>query len=190
MRKIVLQVCALSLDGVIQTDGTDFETYFERIPEDASCDQWITDAVSGADVLVVGRVTYLGMADYFPSAESGPMVDALNRVPKVVVSKTLASPNWGPVTVAVGDLAVELEQLRRGGDGYALVQGGVTLLTAITALNAADEYWLGVCPYVAGTGPRLFSTDAGGMGLELRSVEPFKNGIVAMNYAKVGTGQR
>src|ERR1700689_2019852 len=86
MRKIILQVCAISLDGVIQTDGTDFERYFEQIPVDARSEAWIAEAVVGADALVVGRNTYLGMADYFPAAESGPMVDALNRVAKVVLS--------------------------------------------------------------------------------------------------------
>ena len=103
MRKIILQVCAISLDGVIQTDGTDFERYFEQIPVDARSEAWIAEAVVGADALVVGRNTYLGMADYFPAAESGPIVDALNRVAKVVLSKTLTSAEWGPVTIAGGN---------------------------------------------------------------------------------------
>jgi len=190
MRKIVLQVCAISLDGVIQTDGSDFEKYFEQMPEDIRSEAWIAEAVGGADVLVVGRKTYLGMADFFPTAESGPMVDAVNRVPKVVLSKTLSTANWGPVTIAIGELADELDRLRHGGDGYALVQGGAKLLRAVAELKAADEYWLGVSPYVAETGPRLFSTDGSGLELELQSVEPFNNGIVAMKYRRVAADPR
>ncbi|MGP8010075.1 MAG: dihydrofolate reductase family protein [Acidimicrobiales bacterium] len=185
MRKIILQVCALSVDGVIQTDGSDFEAYFEQIPEDTGSEEWITEAVANAEVLIVGRNTYLGMAEYFPTAESGPMVDALNRVPKVVLSKTLATANWGPVAIASRGLTAELERLRSDGDGYALIQGGVMLLQAVAAHDAADEYWLSVCPYVAGSGPRLFPTDKGDLGLELRSVKPFLNGIVAMSYGRV-----
>jgi dihydrofolate reductase len=185
MRKIIIQVCAISLDGVIQTDGTEFETYLEQIPEDHRYDQWIADSVGGADVLFVGRNTYLGMADYFSSAESDPMVDALNHVPKIVLSNTLTSADWGPVTVASGGLSEELDRVRRGGDGYALVQGGVTLLQAIAAQDAADEYWLAVCPYVAGSGPQLFANDGSGLNLEVRSVEPLDNGIVAMCYRRL-----
>ena len=180
----------MSLDGVIQTDGTDFEAFFEQIPEYAQSDNWITEAVDGADVLVVGRNAYVGMAGYFPSAEHGPMVDALNRVQKIVMSKTLTHADWGPVTICDGELGDELERLRQGGDGYVLIQGGATLLKAVAALDSADEYWIGVCPYVAGSGPHLFSNYPGGLDLELHSVESFGNGIVAMKYRRVRSNPR
>jgi dihydrofolate reductase len=43
-----------------------------------------------ADALLFGRVTYEGMASYWPTA-TGEVAEFMNRVPKVVFSRTLGS---------------------------------------------------------------------------------------------------
>ena len=46
------------------------------------------EQTSAADALLFGRVTYEGMAAYWPSAK-GEVADIMNAIPKIVFSKTL-----------------------------------------------------------------------------------------------------
>ena len=50
----------------------------------------------------------------------------MNEIPKVVFSNSLASADWGPTTIARGDLAAAVTRLKQERpDGYLLAQGGV-----------------------------------------------------------------
>ncbi len=166
MREIVLQVFALSLDGVIETEGSAFEDYFNSLEDDPRNERWVTDSIAGASLHAVGRVTYESMSQYFPTAThddgANPLTtsaidDAMNRIPKAVFSKTLTEAAWGPVTVLRGDTLEELARLREDGEGYVLVHGGATFAQALVRLDAIDEFRLAVYPFIAGTGPRLFT---------------------------------
>ena len=48
------------------------------------------DQLHSADSLIFGRVTYEGMAAYW-TKEEGEIADLMNRIPKLVFSKTLKS---------------------------------------------------------------------------------------------------
>ena len=66
------------------------------------------DELMDAKVQLLGRITYEGFAEAWPSRE-GPFAEKLNNDPKVVVSTTLADPQWNNTTVIC-------EQRRRGAD--------------------------------------------------------------------------
>lgn len=180
MREIVLQVFALSLDGVIETEGSAFEDYFNSLGDDPRNERWITDSIEGASLHAVGRVTYGSMSQYFPTAShedgantftTSAIDDAMNRIPKVVFSKTLTEADWGPVTILRGDTLEELARLREEGDGYVLVHGGATFAQALVRMDAVDEFRLAMYPFVAGTGPRLFTEGLDPRVLEVVAVE-------------------
>ena len=73
----------------------------------------------------MGRVTYQGMAGHFPTA-AGPIVEVMNSAPKAVFSRTLRSADWAGTTIVGGDIAEELDKLRRQGDGEILAHGGLS----------------------------------------------------------------
>ena len=58
----------------------------------------------GSEAMLLGRKTYEGFADAWPSRE-GEFADKFNKMPKYVVSSTLKDPDWTNTTVVVGDLA-------------------------------------------------------------------------------------
>jgi dihydrofolate reductase len=193
VREIILQVFVLSLDGVIQTEGTDFEKYYAELPDDAAHERALVESIGNASLHAVGRVTYESMAQYFPNVthEEGanPMStsaidEAMNRIPKVVFSNTLDSADWAQTTIVRGDTKEELERLRHGGDGYVLVHGGVSFARSLVELDVVDEYRITVCPYVAGTGPRLFPDGLAARTLELVSCDTFSNGLVWLVYRR------
>ena len=58
-----------------------------------------------ADALLFGRVTYEGMAAYWPSAK-GEVADWMNSVPKVVFSRTLAKADWNNTRLVRGNASL------------------------------------------------------------------------------------
>ncbi|HEX4061003.1 MAG TPA: dihydrofolate reductase family protein [Streptosporangiaceae bacterium] len=183
MRSLVLHVYDYSLDGVIAEEDSEFYKYCRDAPDDPVYDAWLADAYQDASLHLVGRATYLGMAEFFPTA-TGLIADAMNRIPKVVFSRTLQTADWPETTIARGDLAEEIDKLRRGGTGVMLAHGGVSFVQSLTRLDLVDEYRLTVYPYVAGTGPRLFTELAQAYPLELRSSVTLDDGTVALTYRR------
>src|ERR1700710_1799399 len=96
MAKIVVSQF-VSVDGVIEdpggSEGWDrggWAFKFDRGPEG---DKFKLDEVMQADALLLGRVTYEGFAEAWPSRE-GEFADKFNNMPKYVVSTTMGEPEW------------------------------------------------------------------------------------------------
>ena len=117
MRKVIARVYDYALDGVIATEGTEFFQFCRDLPDDPAEDLSGGEFYAGADLHIMGRVTYRSMSGYFPDATDDPNADALNAGRKVVFSRTLTVADWGNTTIASGDLAEQIDRLRQGGDG-------------------------------------------------------------------------
>ena len=113
------------------------------------------DELMDAEVQLLGRVTYEGFADAWPSRE-GPFADKLNNDRKVVVSTTLTDPTWQNTTVVSDDVVGRLTRLKDETDGTILVAGSGTLVATLLGADLVDELRLMVFPTVLGRGKRLF----------------------------------
>ena len=122
MASLVLKM-SVSLDGyVASSDGSaDWKTAGRS--DDST--RWVVETVSNAGLHLVGATTYAEWAGFWPGA-SGPFAKAMNEIPKVVFSDSLASADWGETTIVAGDLAKAITRLKQErSDGYLLAQGGV-----------------------------------------------------------------
>src|SRR5215510_1158523 len=65
---------------------------------DDEFNEFAVEQMEGIDMLIFGRVTYEGMASYWPSSEAltnDPIIASLmNTIPKIVFSKTLEKVEW------------------------------------------------------------------------------------------------
>ena len=111
--------------------------------------------LADADSLLLGRKTYEGFAEAWPSRE-GPFADKLNSDPKYVVSTTLSDPAWQNTTVISGDAVEGVSKLKDDTEGTILVAGSGTLVRALLAADLVDELRLMVFPTILGRGERLF----------------------------------
>jgi dihydrofolate reductase len=149
----------ISLDGVFEDPGgaEDYEhggwTFEYDRGEDGN--QFKMDELTEAKVQLLGRVTYEGFAEAWPSRE-GPFADKLNNDPKYVVSTTLTNPTWQNTTVISGDATAEIQRLKDETDGTILVAGSGTLVAALLGADLVDELRLMVFPTILGRGRRLF----------------------------------
>src|SRR5690349_3673964 len=113
------------------------------------------DELMEAEAQLLGRVTYEGFAEAWPSRE-GEFADKLNSDPKYVVSRTLTDPTWQNTTVISGDVPAEIAALKDRTDGAILVAGSGALVGALLEHDLVDELRLMVFPTVLGRGRRLF----------------------------------
>src|SRR5581483_9927714 len=92
----------LSVDGVMEDPGGS-ESFgrggwaFE-VERGEEGDAFKLEETMASDALLLGRVTYEGFAEAWPSRE-GEFADKFNSMPKYVVSSTLGEPEWTNTTV-------------------------------------------------------------------------------------------
>jgi dihydrofolate reductase len=177
----------VSTDGVIEDPGGaenfkyggwSFE--FDRGQEG---DKFKLDETLASDALLLGRVTYEGFADAWPSRE-GEFADKFNNMPKFVVSSTLENPQWKNSTVLKGDLVDEVTRLKSEQDGEIVVHGSARLVQALLEHDLVDELRLMVFPVVLGTGKRLFGETSDKKPLRLMDSKTVGDGIVILIYGK------
>ena len=102
MRRLILQM-GVSIDGLVAALDGSHPWGYER--EDPATKRWKLDSVQAAGAHLMGRVTYQDMAAAWPTSTS-EYAAPMNEIPKVVFSKTLASPgaHRGPPCVGTPTL--------------------------------------------------------------------------------------
>jgi dihydrofolate reductase len=179
----------MSLDGVIEDPGgaEDFKHggWSFEISRGDEGDKFKLDETMSADALLLGRVTYEGFAKAWPSRE-GEFADKFNTMPKYVVSSTLEEPEWSNSTVLKGDVAEEVEKLRREQDGDIVVHGSAQLVQALIEKDLVDELRLMVFPVVLGSGKRLFGETSDKQTLRLVDSKTVGDSVTILTYTPAG----
>jgi dihydrofolate reductase len=140
------------------------------------------DLLFGADALLLGRVTYEGFAQAWPSMTDGAgFADRMNGMPKYVVSATLASASWNNSTIIRENVADAVAQLKRQPGGDILTYGCGRLTDTLRAHGLLDEYRLWFHPVLRGEGQRLFGKGTRAT-LELLDTTTFATGVVVHTY--------
>jgi dihydrofolate reductase len=140
------------------------------------------EQTGAADMILFGRVTYEGMAAYWPSA-TGEVADIVNAIPKVVFSKTLARADWNNTRLVSGDAGQEVLRLKQQPGKELLIFGSAQLTASLMRAGLIDEYRLGLNPVVLGAGRPLFQSEAGGMKMKLLEARALQTGCVLLRYA-------
>jgi dihydrofolate reductase len=182
VRKLALRVFDYSLDGIIGEDDTDFSDFCRIVPDDPAQEDWERSFLGRAEVHIMGRVTYQGMAQYFPTATDHPYAGIMNKARKAVFSRTLSTTDWANSTILGGDLGEQIARLKSEGSGDIVAHGGVSFVQSLVRLDLVDEYRLTVFPYLAGRGRSLFAGVAESGPLELVSGAVFGNGTAGLIY--------
>src|SRR5213593_2326141 len=106
----------VSLDGVMEDPGgaEDFKHggWSFEISRGDEGDKFKLDEAMESEALLLGRITYQGFADAWPSRE-GEFADKFNNMPKYVVSSTLGEAEWNNSTVLEGDVVEAVSKLRQ-----------------------------------------------------------------------------
>jgi dihydrofolate reductase len=175
----------VSLDGVMEDPGG-AESFkhggwtFE-IDRGDEGNTFKLDETMQSEALLLGRVTYEGFAQAWPSRE-GEFADKFNTMPKYVVSSTLRDPSWSNTTVLDGDLVEAVSRLKQEQDGDIVVHGSARLAQALVEHDLVDELRLMVFPVVLGSGRRLFGDTSDKKRLQLVDSQTVGDGVAILVY--------
>ena len=174
MRKLV-ESTFMTLDGVIGAPQEWSPRYWDD--EHAS---YATKLLSASDALLLGRATYEGFVQAWPSRD-GEYADRINAMPKHVASRTLQEATWN-ASIIEGDVSEAVAGLKEKPGEDILKFGTGELDRTLLADGLVDEFHFWVFPVVAGGGVRLFD------GIDLTHLKlvdatTFASGIVVHVYA-------
>jgi dihydrofolate reductase len=176
----------MTVDGVFEDPGGSekherggWALQFDRGPDG---DQFKLDEVMASDTLLLGRTTYEGFAEAWPS-RTGEFADKFNGMRKVVVSSTIDEPSWNNTGVIRDNVADEVANLKQQDGGDILVNGSAQLVETLLEHDLVDEYRLMVFPVVLGSGKRLFEDMPASKVLQLVESRPVgPDGVLVLVY--------
>ena len=186
MRKVVAWEL-VSLDGVMQSPEEWAFSYSNDEMEKANA-----AGMAASDALLTGRVTYEGLAAFWPHQPGGtPMVDYINSVRKFVVSGPLKEPlEWNNSTLIEGNVAEKITRLKQQPGKDISIIGSGALVRSLLQDGLLDELRLMVHPIVLGGGKRLFKDGGDRKALELVDSRTFGTGVLYLTYRPAGESAR
>ena len=185
-RMFVRRVVAFEVvtaDGFYEGEGGEFD--WTNIDEDFY--RLSIEQTSMFDTLLFGRVTYEGMASYWPTpiaAEQNPpgIVALMNELPKFVFSASSVDSSWNNTTLVTGDAAAAVADMKRVPGGDMAIYGSFKLVTGLLEAGLLDELRVMVHPVLLGRGKPMFPGLADRIRLELIRSTTFASGNVLLRY--------
>ncbi|MGI8825887.1 MAG: dihydrofolate reductase family protein [Chloroflexota bacterium] len=192
MGKIVVSQF-ITLDGVFEdpggSEGTERGGWAFRFDRGAEGDQLKLDELTAAGALLLGRVTYEGFAQAWPSrTDEIGFADKMNGLPKYVVSSTLRRGDWNNTTVLKGNLPDEVRRLKDHVDVDILIYGSGQLVRALHEHDLIDEYRLMLYPVALGAGKRLFGEAAQPHAVRLAETRPAEECLILIYHPRRADG--
>ena len=185
MRKLIMWNM-VTLDGFFEGEKP-WEIDWHEYVWGPELERFSLDQTSTADTLLFGRLTSEGMASYWSTAK-GQTADFMNRVAKVVFSRTLDRADWNNTRLVKENAAEEVEKLKRQPGGDILIFGSANFSETLTEHGLIDEYRLGMNPLVLGGGNPLFKPGRQRMRMRLLEAKPLQSGCVILRYERAEDG--
>lgn len=181
MRKTIVAI-NITLDGFC--DHT-------AVIADEELHEFFANVMEKVGTSVMGRITYQLMEDYWPEVaknKSGTgaevkFAEAIDKVEKIVVSRTLTSVNWENTTILSENIVEKIKQLKLE-EGGNIDIGGPSLISLLAQENLIDEFIFVIHPFILGKGIALMRDLPKRLDLELIDERRFKSGAIVTHYKK------
>ncbi|MBI5304940.1 MAG: dihydrofolate reductase [Chloroflexi bacterium] len=172
----------VALDGFFE--GPNQEIDWHNV--DAEFNEFAIEQTSAMDTLLFGRVTYQLMASYWSTSDAiknDPIVaDLMNRLPKLVFSRTLDKAEWNNTRLIKDHIAEEISKLKQQPGKDLALFGSANLMSTLMQLDLIDEHRIMVNPVILGNGTPLFEKSKDKQNLKLVKTRTFGNGNVLLCY--------
>jgi dihydrofolate reductase len=176
---------SVSIDGYFASTDNDL-TWSHNPVKDPEWVAYVSGNASAGGTLLFGRITYELMASFWPTTEAAasfPVIaEGMNRMKKIVVSKTFDSLAWENSELMKGELIPNVKSLKeQSGNGIAILGSG-KITAQLAEAGLIDEYQLVVNPIVLGSGRTMFEGLSSKLPLRLTSTRKFENGNVLLCF--------
>lgn len=172
----------MSLDGFMEEPDGSLTRTAEI--DDPDFQKYASEMLSTIGGFIIGRKTYELFVGYWPTA-TGPDAEILNRLPKLVFSRTLTETDWNNSRIANGDMTAQIQKFREECGGDVAVFGSAELAGSMMGLGLVDEYRIIVTPFILGDGKAAFKKGRDAE-LKLDRAETWSSGAIALTYSRGG----
>lgn len=141
-----------TLDGYYEGPNQEFDFW---TVDDAFL-EFSVSQLRDTGVLLLGRVTYEGMAAYYPTEaarrDTGEIGELMNALPKIVFSTTLTGPPaWANTTIVDEPVETAVPALKAAADGVPMrTVGSPSLVRSLFELGLVDRVRTMVFPTIHG----------------------------------------
>jgi dihydrofolate reductase len=175
----------VTLDGFFEGPNQDIS--WHNVGEEFN--EFAIEQLKGVDTLLFGRVTYEGMASFWPTRfakENDPVVAGLmNSTPKIVFSRTLERADWENTRLVKENVAEEVSQLKQQPGKDIAIFGSANLTASLLQMGLVDELRLMVNPIILGSGTPVFKGVHEKLNLKLLRAQTFRSGNVLLCYQPI-----
>ncbi|AEW03424.1 deaminase [Niastella koreensis] len=187
MRKVIVSM-NVTLDGFMAGPDCGLDWHFKSWNEEMA--RATAEQLSRADTILLGGITYRGMAQYWNSnpvnlirpREDLDFASMLNSYPKVVFSKSMTTVSWNNARLAKREIEEEVVELKHRDGKDMIVYGSGKIVATLTKLGLVDEFRMWVHPVVIGCGKPVFKELVEMLDLQLVKTEIFSSGVVILCY--------
>lgn len=189
-RKIIL-IMGMGINGI------DARGWFSA--EGMIGDVW--NLLETVDTFILGRVifqewerTWPTRAKYISENSTGnPTLDEfqinfsklLDKIPKIVFSKTVKSVDWQNSRVVNTDISTEISRTKKLPGKNIAVVGGVGIVHSLTDLNLIDDYYLYIHPVIFGSGESILGTPKNKVQLKLVESKDYGPDGIMLHFCPV-----
>lgn len=187
MRKLIA-FNHVSLDGYF-VDANGSMMWAKTDKNDEEWNAFVAENSKGGGTLVFGRVTYELMTRYWPTPmalqHDRIVAERMNKMPKVVFSRTLQKATWNNTGLIKEDLIGATRKMKaEAGEGIAILGSG-TIVSQLAQEGLVDEFQVVVNPIILGKGRTMFEGVKSNVALKLTKSRTFRNGCVYLCYEPV-----
>ncbi len=181
MRKVIAAF-NMTLDGVCDhTTGIPGEDLHQHY----------SDLLDNSGVILYGRITY-ELMQFWKTILQNPsgnksMDDfaiSIDRIPKIVFSKTLADTNWDSAKLSNLPLNEKVLELKQQA-GKDIAVGSRSLIIQLLNSNLIDEFQICIHPIIEGKGLMLFDQIKDRITLKLNKTKTLNSGATILYYEPI-----
>jgi dihydrofolate reductase len=176
MRKVIVSIF-VSLDGSFEGPNKELDWHVW----DEEMEKYMGDFLNNVDAILLGRVAYQLLADYWPTSTEN-LAPRLNNLPKIVFSKTLEKVGWNNSRLIKENIKEEIMKIKQQPGKDVVLFGGADIASAFLELGLIDEYQVIVNPVVLSNGKPFFKDIKNKFNLKLLKTKTFSCGNVILYY--------
>ncbi len=106
---------------------------------------------------------------------------AIDKIPKIVFSRTLKSTEWDSAKLAIKEIENEVLELKQQ-PGKDILVGSRSLIIQLINLNLIDEFQICIHPLIEGKGLSLFDKIKDRKVFRLLKTKIFDSGAIVLYY--------
>jgi len=179
VKKLILHML-VSLDGFIEGPSRELDWHVV----DDEMFEYFHSVLDSVDAMLYGRVSCQLMVDYWPNA-TGEFANKMNRMPKIVFSRTLEKVEWNNTRLIKDNIAEEISKMKQQPGKDLVLFAGADIAETLRQLGLIDEYRLLVNPVILGSGKPLFQNITDRIKLKLLKTQTFNCGNVLLCYKPI-----